>query len=426
MFGSKNMLEGLQRHPEMIARVVPADGLFTWLSRTFTPPAGWLAWTLRAEQDPLLVGPGESCPAEGVIEALFVRSAAVECVIEDTALRSADGHSFSGRLRLQVRVVAEPAELAAFRKTVLGANTMLTRTDLQRYLQWPGRAFLAAFAAGRDAQALLQPFDPADLRRAVDQRLGAACLAGGLCLEDPVRVEFESEAFLDHQRREQELARRRSEMDARAQIQQALAAAQSQRLAHLIAMLEQMREASRQHGERTLMELLAAFSPAERGQMYSALWHLSPSPRRTRWISAVSGAELLLFDPGDLKQPARRHRLPNVLGPLRSVNTDARSPAGGTVLVGAATGVFVVEVETGRVLRTLRAGPLAKAVRGGVNSAAAGANWIIGSHSELGVLGWPAEGDDEAEARPMLAEPTRGAQTVRCALAAGETAWVAI
>src|SRR5690606_25874586 len=130
----------------------------------------------------------------------------------------------------------------------------------------------------------------------------------------------------------------------------------------------QMRETSKQHGGRTLMDLLQAFGPAERGQMYAALWKLIPTARRTRYVAAVSGQELLLFDPADLQRPARRHHLPETLGALRSVSMDARSRELGVLLVGAATGVYVVDVGTGEVVRTLAAGhDAARTVRGGVN-----------------------------------------------------------
>lgn len=428
MLHSKSSLESLLKVADQVARLVSAEKLFSWTVRWLSPPAGWLAWALRDEGDPTVVQPGGKCEREGVTGALFVRLQPVECVVEDFNLQSPDGHEFTGRLRLPVRIVPEPAELAAFRKTILSSGDILTRADLQRYLQWQARKVLSELAARHTAEELLKPADSAEVRKLVEQRLGAACLAGGLVIDEPVIAEFESDAYLDHRRHESDLARQQREADARSQIQQALAAAQNQRLSHLIAMLEQMREASKQHGERTLMELVQAFNPAERGQMYTALWHLVPTSRRTRFVAAVSGMEVLLFDPADLKVPLHRHRLPDSLGALRSVSADERSLEAGSLLVGAAIGVHVVDLETGTVRRELAAGDGAtRPVRGGVNSVATSDRWILGSHSELGVMAWPRDDQGNATAaRFLLTERTRGASTVRCLQVSGPSAWVAI
>ena len=468
MLQSKSSLETLLKTAGEVARVVAADKLFSWITRSISPPLGWLAWALRSEQDPAIVRPGGRCERDGVTDVVFVRLSSVECVIEDSGLQSSDGHEFTGRLRLKVRVIPETAELAAFKRTVLGASETLSKADLERYFQWQGRTALAELASAHTADELLGRLNSEEVRRVVDSRLGAPCLAGGLAIDEPVIAEFESDEYLDHRRRTSLLDRRKKEADARTQIQQALAAAQSQRLNHLIGMLEQMREASKAHGERTLMDLLQAFNPAERGQMYSALWRLAPTTRRTRYVAAVSGQELLLFDPGGLQRPARRHRLPETLGALRSVSMDVRSRAAGVLLVGAATGVYVVDLETGKSIRQLAAGhdPAIK-VRGGFNAAAMSDQWILASHSELGIAAWPGAQDETTpwgwhasyapsggrafctpgggqDARPptpeggqdvrapveagraVLRELTANAETVRCLQVHDDTIWVAV
>jgi len=427
MLRSKNPLETVLNRAGEVARLVAADRLFSWTVRSISPPAGWVAWALRSEQDPAIVQPGGVCEREGVTDVLFVRLAPIDCLIEDAGLQSADGHEFTGRLRLKVRIIPEAAELAAFRRAVLGSSKFLAKADLERYLQWQGRKILAELAGEHKAEELLQGLEGEAVRRLVEGRLGAVCLAGGLATEPAARAEFDSDAYLNHRRRASDLDRQQKEADARSQIQQALSAAQSQRLNHVISMLEQMREASKVHGERTLMDLIQAFNPAERGQMYSAMWRLAPTARRTRFVAAVSGQELLLFDPADLQRPARRHRLPESLGALRSVRMDERARAAGVLLVGAATGVWVVHAETGEPVRRLAmsAAPSVQ-VRGGFNSAAMSDGWVLGSHSEMGVIAWPRAGEDAAEGRSLLGRWTDGAQTVRCLEVVGERAWVAV
>src|SRR5690606_12073205 len=132
--------------------------------------------------------------------------------------QSSDGHEFIGRLRFKVRIIPEPAELAAFKRTVLGSSQTLSKADLERYLQWQGRKALAELASGRTADELLGRLDGEQVHQLVINRLGAACLAGGLAIDGPVTAEFESDDYLDHRRRTSALDRQKKEVDARSQI----------------------------------------------------------------------------------------------------------------------------------------------------------------------------------------------------------------
>lgn len=427
MLGSSSQLDSLLRSGALVARLVPAEALFSWLTRSVSPPPGWLAWALRRERDPLLIRPDERCGSDHVTEVLFVRLGAMEYLVEDTALRSADGHECTGRLRLSLRIVPESTELAAFRKNLLGSNLALTRTDCERYLDWPARQTLSHLASQRSAAELLKPMEGVAVHAACEHRLAVACLAAGLTVDGPIDIQFDSPAYRQVQRRESELARRREEADARVQIQHALTAAQRQHLSQLIDMLEQMRAAEHRSGKHTLMELLQAFNPAERGEFYGAVWHLSPAAAHTRHVAVVSGYELLLFTPDGVKKPALRHRLPELLGPLRSVRAVSSLGSEKRLLVGAATGGFLVDAETGSVIRTLRAAPNPnRPVRGGVNAMAVTEHHILGSHSELGVLAWAQRDGGQAEAASLLSEHTRGAETIRGLCAAETFAWVAV
>lgn len=426
MLNLTSAAEALGLGTRYVARLIPARELFSWSVRAVTVPAGWLALALRTDEDPVSFRAGDRCERAGVEEVLFIRQTPVACAIEATDLRSADGFEFAGELNFSLNVLAEMAEVSAFQRTVLGAGRVLLNEDLQRYVQWQARKTMSELAAAHAAAALTRGLDPAAVESALREKLGAACLAGGLALQGPVTAEFSSHPYIEYCRRETRREHEWKDAEARTRVQEALAAAQSRRLEHLVDMLKQMRAASREHGERSMTDLIREFSPVERSEMYSALWELLPSSRRTRWVVVVSGNELLFFEPGDLGQPMQRQRLPDSLGPLRSVSADEASLADGALLVGAATGVHVVDLETGMSRRELPAllvdtrGP-----RGGVNAAAMGEDGIYASHSELGLLAWPRDAS-EPVAKNLLKELTSAARTVRGVQVVDGRIWVAI
>ncbi len=410
----------------MVARIVPADDLFTLTSRSVLVPAGWAALVTRSGQDPLLVRAGDSLENDAG-NVLFVRTTPIECVADESALRSADGFECRGSIRARVRVMAEPAELSAFTRTVIGSTGSVSVADLQRYLYWQMGEVLAELAARLNAEALLQPLDASTVQGIVEDKLGATCLAGGLAIDRPVAVDFSSPAYREHCRLQARADQAKRRSDARLELQKARAAAQRERLTHLVAMLEQMNDAIVKHPGLSITEILQAFSEADRSEFYAAQWHLCPSERATRFVAAASGPELLLYEPGAFGRPARRIRLSGDLGLLRSVTVDARSLEAGIVLIGAARGVHVLDTATGEVQRSLAAdvGDTAS-VRGGVNAAAMSDDHVYATHSELGLLAWRRGGIAGERSRQLRSDLTSGADTVRCVQVAELQLWFAV
>ena len=140
-------IDTLTTDADAVARIAPADHLFTLMSRSLVVPAGWVALATRGRQDPLLVRAGQRYEDDETLDVLFVRDTPIPCVADESALRSADGHECTGSIRLSVRVIAEPAELSAFRKAVIGSSDAVSIADLQRYMHWPMGKVLTALAA---------------------------------------------------------------------------------------------------------------------------------------------------------------------------------------------------------------------------------------------------------------------------------------
>jgi hypothetical protein len=245
-------------------------------------------------------------------------------------------------------------------------------------------------------------------------------------LEGPIEVSFASPAWRDHHREQNAADRRQQRLAARQQIDQALAAARNERVTHLVSLLGRVRDASLEHEGLSITELLAAFSEDERGQMYAALWRMCPEVKSTQWISVVSGHELLFFDPEQPDQPARRITVPDALGPLRSVSMDARSLEAGLLMVGAATGVLLVDLDSGQVRSHLQSTVAeSPAVHGGVNAAAMSEDRVFATHSELGLMSWRRDEPDRP-AEYLHPELTHGATTVRGARVAEGWLWFTV
>ncbi|HON65221.1 MAG TPA: hypothetical protein PLS23_01895 [Phycisphaerae bacterium] len=413
--------------PEILAWAVPGGRLFGWLCRSILIPAGWAALSNRKGQDPVLVGPGKPYEDQDTDDVLFVRSGPVRCSIDATDLRSADGHAFIGSLEICVRVVEDPAELGAFRRTFMGRSEIVRRMDLQRHLQWELHKVLSDLAAAHTADDLLRRIDSSEIRKAVDARLGGLMLAGGLTIDGPVTAHFDSPAYREFRRRQAELESRKHHVAARARIQQALAQAQKERLSHIVGLLEQLEKAAESRTDLSVADLLRTFSESERAEMYAALWHVSKPARRTRYVAAVSGQELLLFSPDDLQKPTRRIALPEHLGPLRSVSVDERSLEAQLIMVGARLGMYLVDSASGEVVDSLSAAELDAGleIRGGVNASAMSDYRVYATHSELGLLSW-TRGMFNPPVEKLLPEVTAGAETVRCARFADGRLWFAV
>lgn len=400
--------------PEILAWVVPGGRLFSWMCRSILIPAGWAALGRRIGQDPLLVGAGKSYEDDNTEDVLFIRSGPVRCSVEAADLRSADGYTCNGSIEVGVRVMEDSSELSAFRRTVVGSSEIVRRMDLQRHLQWELHKVLAGLAGRHNAEELLGRVDAAEVRRVLEEHLGGIALSSGLSLDGPAVVHFDSPAYREYRRQQATLESRNRHVAARTRIQQALAQAQKERLSHITEILQHLQAATESRTDLSVVDLLRTFGESERAEMYAALWHLAQPSRKTRHVAAVSGQDVLLFTPDDLKADPRRLSLPDELGPLRSVNVDARSLDAQLLMVGARLGVHLVDWNSGAVVDSLSAAELDSGIDilGGVNAVAMSDYRIYATHSELGLLGWP-RGMFAAPVEKMLPEVTSGADTVR-------------
>ena len=412
------------RRATSMALVRSAGDLFSLLTRSFELPARWAALVTREAGDAVYVRAGGQIRHDGVKDVLLVRTGPVEVEVPLASVHSADGYSCDVHITLQVELVTEPAELKAFRDTVMGSAGYADLESLEGQLLWPLQSAVQSFADSRTAEVLVTGAEPEALQAVLDEKLKPALFSAGLARCGTPRVTIESPGYAEVQATRAQEARRLDQHAAREQVRQAVRQGQDAHVAHLGGLLDELGQLADRSPDLSVADLVKTFSERDRGQLYQALWQALPE-QAARWIVAASGEELWFFEPGTWDKPVRRVRLAGPAGPLRSVTT-ARDDAGtGVLLVGAARGVHVIEPEADTPRATyLFNFPGSADLESGVNAAAIGSGRVFATHSQIGLVVWPA--DQPAASVRMLTELTADARTVRHAQVADNRLWFAV
>ncbi len=404
---------------DRIAVVVPPERVFGLLTRSFIVPTGWRAMVERAEGDAVVVEAGGKIEAADVRGMLLVRADPFAVDVAEEQVPAADGYQCSSVVRLSVRVVGEVGDLKSFRRTVLGGGEKADRDTIARYLGWQCGRALCEFAEGRAAGDLVDGKDREACADLVRERLRPVLFAGGLALSGSPEVRFDCEALRQVRREREALARRRDELTARQQLDEAVAEARRKHLSELEATLGRLQALAAASPAVGLADLVRTFAPAQRGEIYQALWTLLPGNERTHWILAVAGNELFCIDPALPDAPPRRARIDGPAGALRSVRY-SRAAGEPLVLVGAGRGAYGIGLDDLRPRFALAFDPTdGRDLRGGVNAVAVWKDRVFATHSEVGLAVWRRPAGGRAEW--LLTERTRNARAVRAVQVTGDT-----
>lgn len=387
-----------------VAAIVPVDAL-PRRGREATLPPNCAALVRRGRDRHAVARAGEPFELDGVDNVLLFSPAVQTAVVRVDRLPGADGHTCSATVELDVMVIPEPAELAALCRAFPSVSSALTVDDIARRVQPGVAADLSVYAAGRSADELTRSAAHADAAERIRDRLAPELFAAGLSLSRVGSIRFESPTWEALRREQQraELLARQTQTDLR--IAEMAEAARQQRLAGTEALVQRLTALAAERPGVGLSELIRAFGPAERGELYRASLGLSAGGAATRRVVAVAGQEIIGIRPDAPDTAEFRAALPSDAGPLRSV----RLLPEGELLVGAARGVFWTSA-TGEVLRRYLFTPSAP-LRGGVNAVARTSDRLLATHSEVGLISWPIEGG--AEPVYPLRELLASAVTVR-------------
>lgn len=396
--------------PEVLALCVGAG-------RSASVPAGWLGLLVHADGRRELLAAEQSVRLARDDRLLLARASAIAIPVATSQTPASCGRPVCGRCTVLVRWLPRDDDLAALLRALPPAGR-LTRAELSQLIEQAGAtAAVAQFIREHPAAHLVHQDQAASLRNRLAERLAAALFRCGLELEGVADVSFVSEALAREEELQQQTATRLIEIESRAALEQAALTAARRRLEGLTEILNKLRAAA---GEQNLRwrELLPALSPAERGRLLENLWRITPDQAVGWAIVVAAGQECIWLSPGDPDKPLHRVALPGDLGPLRCVRfcrlpTDQRP----VLLVGAASGVWLLDAQTGQALRRY-AVPDPGMPRTGFNAATIVGDRLLASHSQLGVWTWPLAQPDCAE--PIL-RPTNGIpRAVRAITATGD------
>ncbi len=410
MAGSKFDPQLFFQRADNAALKVPASEVFGFLKRSLDLPAQWAALVLRTTGDHRVVRAGDVVDSADVEDVLFVRVTSIEVTLEEEGIITRDRYQCRAELRLQISIIPERSELLSFQKVLLGSHRVVQAVGIARYLQPTLRAALAQFAAKHDATELVDARSTEAVSAAIAKALEAPCFAAGLVLDGHPSARFDSSTLRQVQDVQQETTRRRAAHQAARQLEAAREQAEAKHLDHLASLLARLTKMASASPDVELPELLRTFTEHQRGELYEALFACEPAAGQTQWVVVAAGDELMLFDPRNLGEPARRLCVSGRAGAVRSVQAARDADGRVVLLLGAATGVYrwpIDQAEPDLTCFVEGASPAS----GGFNAVAIAGERLFASHSELGLCEWDI--GEPASARSRFESMTRNAKAVR-------------
>lgn len=402
-------LDAFTRDESLIARLVPANDLFSILNRQVVVPPSCVALVWGDASQPAFVRSGQSIESAGGREVLFVKSMPIALSFDDMAVTSRDGFEFRATLQVAVQIVPERTELELFRKSLCGSRNSVDAAALGSHIEATVRQALSAFARQHDASSLATSETQRSFNAVFAEHFQAIGFSTGLTLAGDIRVTFQSPAFADFQRDQHAATRRAERITEESKLRTVAAEARKQHLADLAAILERVQQTAKSSGGAGVVDLIRTFDVSRRGELYRGLMGLGANQRCTEAILVVAGQELLWFSPNGGDSPMRRESLPSTLGPLRSIRIGQRGEQR-VFLLGARNGVFVLDPGASTE-PTAYSFAAPGTLRGGVNAACILGDSLYASHSEVGLIRWRLA--EPTASQVILADSMRGAKAVR-------------
>ena len=409
---SRDILESL-KNPNLVALQCRGEDWPRALLSNRNLPRGWFALRQRADGKRGLIASGQDPDPERDDVLLFVRDAELAIPVEVSDCRAAGGNRVNVACTIQLRWRRDADELAAARKTFMDFNALTEERFVQRVTEAGVPAALKRFVREHKADALVEGDQREAFAEFLREQLKRFLFDAGLSIERVARFECSSDTLKEQQALRRETAKRVESIKARQMVEEAALAATQRRLGDLAGVMEKLAAAA-QNENMQWHDLLPSLSPAERGKLLENLWRITPNRHTARSIIVVAGQECLWLDPGDPEKITRRIKLDDALGGLRSVEF---SPQRNALLVGAATGVWLLDADDGSVTGKFEV-PGADRPRTGFNAAIVTGDNLIATHSQLGCWTWPLAQPSVGRA---LLQPESGVpKTIRSVVATSD------
>ncbi len=401
-------METFTRDHTVVAILVPADDVFSILSRQLAMPSECVALVEGESGRPSLVPAGQAVEASGARSLFFAKTLLFPLEYAFSGQESKDGYEFDARVRLSVRIVPERAELAALRKTVFSRDNKIDLANLRDHCEEVVRTTISAFTKTRDSATLSSPETWGEFDGLLSELFKPVGFESGLALGPDPRLTLESPAYAEARQADQSASLHRKHLEAEEQLRAAAIEARSRHLDDLDQLLERVREIAGKSGSMDVATLVKTFDAGQRGVLYEGLVALNQTGRATKAILVAAGHELIWLDPTSPQTPQRRQNLSSDIGPLRSIRL-SRDGKDHLLMIGARNGVHLMSArDSERVIYTFSCD---EELRGGINAAVLLGDFLYATHSEVGLIRWERSQPDKGEA--CLTDLTDGALSVR-------------
>ena len=419
---SRDVLKQLEDQALVSVRILGEDWPRGLLSGTPIPD-GWLALLVKSDGRRRLAPAGEDPRPERGDKLILARSRPMNALLSVADSPADQGVAVDAVCELTVSWRPREDELAALERTLL-AQPLTTQRLAEFVADGGGLASLKKFILARTAEALLRDDQREALLDAFRADLKKLAFDSGLHFDRIAKLEFVSEAYRRRASLERDTRRRVERIKASEVIDEAALQATQRRLGDLGGILEQLKSAAAGEDDTRWHQLLPALSPADRGKLLENLWRLTPDKTTAEALVVVSDMECLWIDPNELDRIARRVVIPDELGGLRSVTY---SPEMNWLLIGAASGVWAVDAETGDIAGKFEVSETEPA-RTGFNAAVICDDRLYATSSQYGCWSWhivnvaagasPVEGAETPQPpKPILAPENNIPKRIRAVVA---------
>lgn len=392
--------------PELVAlQAAGGDWGDSFFAATLIPDK-WMGLVVRPDGRRRFVPAGEDPAPESRDSLVLVRNQpiTIACRVEDVP--AADDHAVTAEVELLLRCGMREDDLAALHRALVSTSRLDLGALGDAAEQAGASAALREFVRSQPARRLVHDDLRDELLAHLRKALTGFAFSAGLEVERLGRISFESPSLAAHTALERDTARQVRAMEARQRVEQAALAATQRRLGSLADILDKLKGAAEADGSLRWRDLLPTLTPSERGRLLENLWRLTPNARTARAIAVIAGQDCILLDPGAPERVLQRVTLPDELGGLRSVTFDGR----GELLVGAATGVWRLDADSGDVIERYPA-RCDEPPRTGFNAAVVSDDVLFATHSQLGAWSWPLT--TPADGQALLAPIGGVPKTVR-------------
>lgn len=397
----------LLRDPDVACVALHAVREPSWWDGPIVVPPAWVGLVHRPGRGYSIAASGETLEIDGKDLAHLVRTTELPLEWHWPDLPAAGGTKIEARVTLRARILPELGDLISFVNATDECGAIVGRESLLRVFEAGAREAIADRAREKTLAELAEAGVTAEITKAVEEKIHAMAFTLGLEITTPPRLEIGGLAVERMRRLRQDAALHGEEKALREKARASQKAEREARLAELGTALDRIETLRRKQQGLGLKELLHSFDVADRADLFCAHLRREAAGTTTRWIIVALSNGLILLDPKEPTRIARRIALEGVPGAVRSVQL---LPEQGSILVGAAMGVYSIRPNDFALEREYVVNE-SEAVRGGFNAAALGGDELVASHSELGLRRWSWA---DAEPRPPLfPDLTAGARAVR-------------